>query len=131
MKVARALVSVSDKGGLEPFVRGLVELGVEIISTGGTARHRAGGGIAGHRHLRRSRVSPRSWTDGSRPYTQLSTGAYWPTGDARAHGGHCHLGIKPIDLVVVNLYPFEATVAQRGVTEAEASRISISAVPAW
>ncbi len=39
VKVKRALVSVSDKKDLEPFVRGLVELGVEVISTGGTARH--------------------------------------------------------------------------------------------
>ena len=39
MKVKRALVSVSNKRDLEPFVRGLVELGVEVISTGGTARH--------------------------------------------------------------------------------------------
>ena len=38
MKVARALVSVSDKKDLEPFVRGLTELGIEVISTGGTAK---------------------------------------------------------------------------------------------
>mgnify|MGYP001079163658 CR=1 FL=1 len=45
MKVKRALVSVSDKQDLEPFVRGLVELGVEVISTGGTARHLGDAGL--------------------------------------------------------------------------------------
>ena len=39
MKVARALVSVSDKKDLEPFVRGLTDMGIEVISTGGTAKY--------------------------------------------------------------------------------------------
>jgi phosphoribosylaminoimidazolecarboxamide formyltransferase/IMP cyclohydrolase len=120
VKVTRALVSVSDKGGLEPFVRGLVELGVEVISTGGTARHLKEAGL---------------------PVTGISEVTGFPeimdgrvkTLHPAIHGGiladrdrpsHmkaiAELGIKPIDLVVVNLYPFEATVAQRGVTEAEA-----------
>ncbi len=45
MKVKRAMVSVSDKRDLEPFVRGLVELGVEVVSTGGTARHLRDAGL--------------------------------------------------------------------------------------
>lgn len=120
MKVKRALVSVSDKTGLVPFVRGLVELGVEVISTGGTASHLREAGL---------------------PVTNVSDVTGFPeimdgrvkTLHPAVHGGiladrerssHmqaiAELGIKPIDLVVVNLYPFEATVAKRGVTEAEA-----------
>ncbi len=120
VKVKRALVSVSDKKDLEPFVRGLVELGVEVISTGGTARHLREAGL---------------------PITGISDVTGFPeimdgrvkTLHPAIHGGiladrerpsHmkaiADLGIKPIDLVVVNLYPFEATIAQRGVSEADA-----------
>jgi len=120
MKVKRALVSVSDKRDLEPFVRELVALGVEVVSTGGTARHLKEAGL---------------------PVTGISEVTGFPeimdgrvkTLHPAIHGGiladrerpsHlkaiADLGIKPIDLVVVNLYPFEATVAQRGVTEADA-----------
>jgi phosphoribosylaminoimidazolecarboxamide formyltransferase / IMP cyclohydrolase len=120
VKVKRALVSVSDKKDLEPFVRGLVELGVEVISTGGTARHLRDAGL---------------------PVTGISDVTNFPeimdgrvkTLHPAIHGGiladrekpaHmqaiAELGIKPIDLVVVNLYPFEATIAQRGVSEADA-----------
>lgn len=120
MKVKRALVSVSDKNDLEPFVRGLVELGVEVISTGGTARYLKESGL---------------------PVTGISDVTGFPeimdgrvkTLHPAIHGGiladrskpaHLQaiadLGIKPIDLVVVNLYPFEATIAQHGVSEAEA-----------
>jgi phosphoribosylaminoimidazolecarboxamide formyltransferase/IMP cyclohydrolase len=120
VKVKRALVSVSDKNDLEPFVRGLVELGVEVISTGGTAKYLRDAGL---------------------PITGISDVTGFPeimdgrvkTLHPAIHGGiladrekpaHLQaiadLGIKPIDLVVVNLYPFEVTVAQRGVTEADA-----------
>ena len=120
MKVERALVSVSDKKDLEPFVRGLVQLGVEVISTGGTAKHLREAGL---------------------PITGISEVTGFPeimdgrvkTLHPAVHGGiladrekpdHLQaiadLGIKPIDLVVVNLYPFEATVARRGVSEAVA-----------
>ena len=62
VRVRRALLSVSDKHGIVEFARGLRELGVEIVSTGGTARELAG---RGHRRCGRSRTSPafpRSWT---------------------------------------------------------------------
>jgi phosphoribosylaminoimidazolecarboxamide formyltransferase/IMP cyclohydrolase len=120
VKVKRALVSVSDKNDLAPFVRGLVDLGVEVISTGGTARYLKEEGL---------------------PVTGISEVTGFPeimdgrvkTLHPAIHGGiladrqrpsHMQaiadLGIAPIDLVVVNLYPFEQTVAQRGVTEADA-----------
>jgi phosphoribosylaminoimidazolecarboxamide formyltransferase/IMP cyclohydrolase len=120
VKVKRALVSVSDKNGLEPFVRGLIELGVEVISTGGTAKHLRDAGL---------KITGISEVTG---FPEIMDGRV-KTLHPAIHGGiladrskpaHLkaidELGIKPIDLVVVNLYPFEATVAQRGVTEAEA-----------
>jgi phosphoribosylaminoimidazolecarboxamide formyltransferase/IMP cyclohydrolase len=120
VKVKRALVSVSDKHGLEPFVRGLTELGVEVISTGGTAKYLLGAGLA---------VTGISDVTG---FPEIMDGRV-KTLHPAIHGGiladrskPAHLkaiedlGIQPIDLVVVNLYPFEQTVAQRGVTEAEA-----------
>ena len=120
MKVARALVSVSDKKDLESFVRGLVELGIEVISTGGTARHLKEAGLP---------VTGISQVTG---FPEIMDGRV-KTLHPAIHGGiladrdrpsHmkaiAELGIKPIDLVVVNLYPFEATVAQRGVSEEEA-----------
>ena len=121
MKVKRALVSVSDKKDLEPFVRGLMELGVEVISTGGTARSPAGSRSAHHRHLRRHRLS----RDHGRTREDPASG-HPRRHPGRPGAGPAHmkaiadLGIKPIDLVVVNLYPFEQTIAQRGVSEADA-----------
>lgn len=120
MKVARALVSVSDKGGLEPFVRGLVELGVEIISTGGTARHLKEAGlpitgiseVTGFPEIMDGRVKTL--------HPAIHAGILADRDRPSHMKAIAELGIKPIDLVVVNLYPFEATVAQRGVTEAEA-----------
>ncbi len=120
MKVKRALVSVSDKNGLEPFVRGLIELGVEVISTGGTAKYLRDAGL---------KITGISEVTG---FPEIMDGRV-KTLHPAIHGGiladrskpeHlkaiADLGIAPIDLVVVNLYPFEQTVAQRGVTEAEA-----------
>lgn len=120
MKVKRALVSVSDKQGLDVFVKGLVELGIEIISTGGTARFLRECGL---------------------PITGISDVTGFPeimdgrvkTLHPAIHGGiladrdrpsHlkaiAELGIQPIDLVVVNLYPFEEVTSQRGVSEDDA-----------
>jgi len=120
VKVKRALVSVSDKNGLEPFVRGLTDLGVEVISTGGTAKHLRDAGL---------KVTGISEVTG---FPEIMDGRV-KTLHPAIHGGlladrskpeHLKaiedLGIKPIDLVVVNLYPFEQTVAQRGVSEADA-----------
>jgi phosphoribosylaminoimidazolecarboxamide formyltransferase/IMP cyclohydrolase len=120
MKITRALLSVSDKTGLVEFARELAAMGVEIVSTGGTA------GL-----LKKEKI----------PSIEVSTFTGSPeildgrvkTLHPKVHGGLLFLrgnkahekeaqenGILPIDLVVVNLYPFQQTVAKPGVTLEEA-----------
>ena len=119
-QVRRALVSVSDKDGVVDFARGLVELGIEILSTGGT-----------YKALRAAQVAAREISDYT-GFPEIMRGRV-KTLHPRVHGGILALrdegehraamaehGIESIDLVVVNLYPFEATVAREGVTRAEA-----------
>ncbi|MBI4515632.1 MAG: bifunctional phosphoribosylaminoimidazolecarboxamide formyltransferase/IMP cyclohydrolase [Deltaproteobacteria bacterium] len=115
-KITRALVSVSDKTGLIDFVRGLHQLGIEILSTGGTAKALSDAGIPV--------VAVGDYT-GSPEILDGRVKTLHP----KIHGGllgrrdldshrqqmAAH-GIQPIDMVVVNLYPFEATVAQPGCT---------------
>ena len=116
----RALVSVSDKTGLETFVRGLVELGFEILSTGGTRRF-----------LEEQQI-PVLDVSGYTGFPEIMDGRV-KTLHPRVHGailGRPHLaddravmdehGIVPLELVVCNLYPFEQTVAREGVTPEEA-----------
>ena len=113
-KITRALVSVSDKAGIVDFVKGLKEFDVDIISTGGTARMLTEAGIA---------VTEISDYTG---FPEMMDGRV-KTLHPRVHGGLLGIrdnaghaasmeehGIKPIDMVVVNLYPFEATVAKCG-----------------
>jgi phosphoribosylaminoimidazolecarboxamide formyltransferase / IMP cyclohydrolase len=120
MKVTRALVSVHDKTGLADLGRALADLGIEIVSTGGTARL-----------LRESGVAVREVSDVT-GFPEMMDGRV-KTLHPKIHGGILarrdlpeHVaaleqhGIPPIDLVVSSLYPFEATVARPGVTRAEA-----------
>src|ERR671916_1092804 len=115
----RALVSVSDKTGIEDFARRLSELGFEIISTGGTARTLTEAGV---------RVVPVSEVTGEPEIL----GGRVKTLHPKIHGGiladltdpdHAvqlaEHDIGPIDLVCINLYPFERTVAG-GAPEKEA-----------
>ena len=119
-KVKRALISVSDKLGLEEFAKGLNELGVEILSTGGTAKMIGGLGI-----------KVRSVSDYT-GFPEMLDGRV-KTLHPKIHGGLLSLrenkghmeqvqkhGIELIDMVVVNLYPFEKTVAKKGVKQEEA-----------
>ena len=120
VKVARALVSVSDKAGIIELAKVLHELGIEIISTGGTAKAIADAGIP---------VIP---IDEVTRFPEMMDGRV-KTLHPKIHGGllarrdlPAHVqsmndhDIKPIDLVIVNLYPFESTIAKDGVTDAEA-----------
>jgi len=115
-KVKLALVSVSDKTGLAEFVRGLHEMGVELISTGGTKKAIADAG-----------VPVRDISDYT-GFPEMMNGRV-KTLHPKVHGGLLALrdnpehmavaaehGIRMIDMVVVNLYPFEATVAKPEVT---------------
>jgi phosphoribosylaminoimidazolecarboxamide formyltransferase/IMP cyclohydrolase len=120
MKITRALISVSDKTGVAQFARALERQGIDIISTGGTAEL-----------LRKEKI----------PVREISSFTGFPevlegrvkTLHPRVHGGLLYkrgnpkheaeareCGFEPIDLVVVNLYPFEETIAQPDVTLAEA-----------
>ncbi len=120
MKIRRALISVHDKTGVVELARGLHGLGVEIVSTGGTARL-----------LRESGIPVREVADVT-GFPEMLDGRV-KTLHPKLHGGILarrdvpeHLaaldkhGIPAIDLVVVALYPFEATVARPGVTLDEA-----------
>jgi phosphoribosylaminoimidazolecarboxamide formyltransferase / IMP cyclohydrolase len=117
--VRRALLTASDKRGLVDFARGLAELGVEIVSTGGTARALAGEGIStrsvedytGYPEILDGRVK----TLNPRIYAGLLAVRSSPD-HAATLAEH---SIEPIDLVCVNLYPFERTAAVRGVTDEE------------
>jgi phosphoribosylaminoimidazolecarboxamide formyltransferase / IMP cyclohydrolase len=119
-RVKRALISVSDKTGIVEFGRALSEMGVEILSTGGTRRKLEEGGVAvkavedytGFPEIMDHRVVT------LHPKVH---GGLLAVRDKAAHMEEAaELGIDMIDMVVVNLYPFEETVAKAGVTMAEA-----------
>jgi len=118
--VKRALLSVTDKDGLADFAKGLSELGVELISTGGTAKVLRAAGLT---------VKDISEHTG---FPEMLDGRV-KTLHPVIHGGLLHLrdnpehlktvadhGIAPIDMVVVNLYPFQKVVAKPGCTLEEA-----------
>ncbi len=116
--VKRALISVSDKAGVVDFASGLQAIGVEIISTGGTARLLAENGV--------SVVDVAEYTG----FPEMMDGRL-KTLHPKVHGGllgrrgtddqaMAKHGIKPIDLVAVNLYPFEETIAKADCALADA-----------
>ena len=119
MAIERALISVYDKTGIVEFARELAALGVEIVSTGGTARLFRDSGIPV-----RDVADLTGWPEmlGGRVKTlhpKVHGGILFQrakAGDRKEAGDH---GIVPIDLVVVNLYPFSATSAKPGVTSGE------------
>ncbi|MDE2166015.1 MAG: bifunctional phosphoribosylaminoimidazolecarboxamide formyltransferase/IMP cyclohydrolase [Alphaproteobacteria bacterium] len=110
--VRRALISVSDKAGLIPFARTLVRHGVALVSTGGTARALAEAGLAVGEVAATTKF-PEMLDGRVKTLHPAIHGGILAKRDERAHmeviAKH---GIAPIDLVVVNLYPFAATVAR-------------------
>jgi phosphoribosylaminoimidazolecarboxamide formyltransferase/IMP cyclohydrolase len=119
VRIRRALVSVSDKRGVEELARGLARHGVQILSTGGTARRLRDAGAqvmevadyTGAPEILDGRVKTL--------HPKIHGGLLGrPTPEHQAEM-RTH-GIENIDLVVVNLYPFRETVAREGVTFAEA-----------
>lgn len=119
-KIKRALVSVSDKTGVVDFVRTLAGFGVEIISTGGTAKSLRDAGlnvidvseITGFPEMMDGRVKT------------LHPKVHGALLALRDNPGHVAAmqehGIEPIDMVVVNLYPFAETIRRKGVKREEA-----------
>ncbi len=119
-KINRVLISVSDKTGIVEFARALKEFKVDIISTGGTAKI-----------LREADIEVRDVSDVT-GFPEMMDGRV-KTLHPKIHGGLLGLrenqehlramrehGIEPIDMVVVNLYPFEQTIKHAGVTREEA-----------
>jgi len=111
-QIKRALISVSDKTGIVEFAKGLAAMGVDIISTGGTAKA-----------LRDAKIPVKEISDYT-GFPEILDGRL-KTLHPKIHGGILGIrenarhskemeanGIDPIDLIVVNLYPFEATVAR-------------------
>ena len=116
----RALLSVSDKTNLVPFAKALSDLGVEIISTGGTARALTDAGL-NIIPVHKVTDSPEILSGRVKTLHPKIHGAILARRDDPDHLAQLvEHGITPIDLVCVNLYPFEQTVAQEGVTRAEA-----------
>jgi phosphoribosylaminoimidazolecarboxamide formyltransferase/IMP cyclohydrolase len=120
MKITRALISVSDKTGIASFARALESQGVDIISTGGTADL-----------LRKEKIPVREISkftafpevlDGrvKTLHPRVHGGLLYKRGNPKHEAEARECGFEPIDLVVVNLYPFEATIAKPDVTLAEA-----------
>jgi phosphoribosylaminoimidazolecarboxamide formyltransferase/IMP cyclohydrolase len=119
-RIHRALVSVSDKHGLLPFVRGLRALGIELLSTGGTLAYLRENGIEA---LAVSEVTgfPEILDGRVKTLHPKIHGALLAVGDNSRHQQELKQhGIEAIDMAVVNLYPFEQTVAKAGVTLPEA-----------
>src|SRR6476646_3044654 len=120
MKITRALISVSDKTGVAAFARALERQGVDIISTGGTADL-----------LRKEKIPVRDISKFTAfpevlegrvktLHPRVHGGLLFKRGNAKHEAEARECGFEPIDLVVVNLYPFEATIAKPDVTLAEA-----------
>ncbi len=119
-KIQRAIISLSDKTGIEDFAQNLQGFGVEILSTGGTAK------VLRDRGLRIKDVSeytgfPEMLDGRVKTLHPKIHGGLLGIRDNPAHAGKMkEHGILPIDMVVVNLYPFEATVAKPSCTLEEA-----------
>ena len=115
-KIQRALISVSDKTGLVPFAQILAQANIEIISTGGTAKTLREAGLTvkdisehtGFPEMLDGRVKTL--------HPKVHGGLLFIRGNAAHETAAKTHGITPIDLVVVNLYPFEQTVAKPGVS---------------
>jgi phosphoribosylaminoimidazolecarboxamide formyltransferase/IMP cyclohydrolase len=113
--VRRALLSVSDKTGLVDFARGLVDLGIELVSTGGTAEVLGAAGLP-VREVATVTGFPEILDGRVKTLHPAIHGGILARRDLPAHEESLALhGIGPIDLVAVNLYPFERTVSQSGV----------------
>src|SRR5436305_6841042 len=119
MTIKRALISVSDKNGLAAFAAGLRDLGVELVSTSGTAAYLSDAGlpvttveeVTGGAELLGGRVKTL--------HPAIHAGILARRNHPDDMASLAERGIEPIDLVVCNLYPFRHVANRRGVTEPE------------
>src|SRR5579862_9912519 len=119
-RIRRALLSVSDKSGLLTLAQALAAAGVELISTGGTARSLRESGLkvtdlsafTGFPEMLDGRVKTL--------HPKVHGGLLYVRGNAEHEAAVKRHEIQPIDMVVVNLYPFEQTVVRPGVSLSEA-----------
>jgi phosphoribosylaminoimidazolecarboxamide formyltransferase/IMP cyclohydrolase len=113
-RVVRALISVSDKTGLVEFARGLASHGIELVSTGGTATALKDAGLE-VRDVSELTGFPELMDGRVKTLHPKVHGGLLAIRDNKAHAAAMAThGIAPIDLLVVNLYPFETTVAKGG-----------------
>ncbi len=120
IRIGRALLSVSDKTGLIELANGLARHGVKIVSTGGTAAALKDAGVSvrdvseitGYPELFQGRVKTL--------HPAVHGGILYRRGNRADEEERHHHGVVSIELVVVNLYPFEKTIERAGVSEAEA-----------
>lgn len=120
IRIGRALLSVSDKSGLIEFAHGLARHGVKIVSTGGTAAALRAADI-GVRDVSEVTGFPELFDGRVKTlHPMIHGGILYRRGNPKDEEDRHHRGIVSIDLVVVNLYPFEATIAKGGVSDAEA-----------
>ena len=119
-KIQRALLSVSDKTGLVELAAGLAARGVELLSTGGTYKALRSAGLA-VREVSEHTGFPEMLDGRVKTLHPMIHGGLLGRRDLPEHrAAMAEHGIAPIDLVVVNLYPFEATVAKADVRREEA-----------
>ena len=118
-RIERALISVTDKTGIADFARGLRDFGVEIVSTGGTARALQEAGIA-VREVSELTGFPEMLDGRLKTINPRIAGGILAVRSSEAHmRSLAEHGIPRIDMVVVNLYAFEKTASKPGVTLAE------------
>ena len=116
VKIKTALISVSDKGGVVEFAKKLSKMGVKIISTGGTAKKLSEAGVKAV-GIESVTGFPEMMDGRVKTLHPKIHGALLGLRDKKEHkAAMSEHGIEPIDLVCVNLYPFEATIAKPGCT---------------
>ena len=121
--IQRALISVYDKSGLDEFAQALAELGVEIVSSGGTSAYLEEMGIAVTRIEEITRVPELLGGRVKTLHPRIHAGILARRDEPEDLAALDAQEIRPIDLVCVNLYPFRETVARRGVREEDAVEV--------
>ncbi len=119
LKMKRALLSVSDKTGIEPLARALQDAGVELVATGRTAKQLSDAGLK-VREIESISGNPEAFQGRMKTLSfAVCGGILFRRGDASDESDAERLGILPIDCVVVNFYPFKKTLETPGISLSE------------